>query len=125
MIQIKKLYRCQKAVQVRKERPKQDEYDVNFSANKRDVFDAMRVLSPTAFSLYLYCISNQEGYTFGLSKQDVMAATDMKERSYITAVHTLIDLGYLVYSGEQATDGQDIAPLYIFYARPHPDAKNA
>ena len=118
MIQVKKLYKCQKAVTIKKERPKEGVLDVNFAANKNDVFEAMRDLTPTAFSLYMYCISNQENYTFGLSKQDVMSITGIKERSYTTAVQLLIDKGYLVYTNDYATDGTETAPLYNFYSRP-------
>lgn len=125
MIQVKKLYKCQKAIRITKERPKENMYDVNFSANKNDMLEAMRNLTPTGFALYMYCISNQEGYTFGLSKQEVLKATKIGERSYVAAVQLLIEQGYLVYSGETATDGVENAPLYNFYSRPKPDAKIA
>ena len=117
MIQVKKLYKCQKAITIKKEHPKEGVLDVNFAANKIDVFEAMRDLTPTAFALYMYCVSNQENYTFGLSKQDVMNVTGIKERSYTTAVQLLIDKGYLVYTGDYATDGTEKAPLYNFYSR--------
>lgn len=55
MIHIKKIYKCQKAIQIKKERPKINNLDVNFPANKNDVFLAMRDLTPTAFSIYI-CI---------------------------------------------------------------------
>lgn len=119
MIQVKKLYKCQKAITIKKERKKEGVLDVNFAANKNDVFEAMRDLTPTAFALYMYCISNQENYTFGLSKQDVMSITGIKERSYTTAVQLLIDKEYLVYTGDYATDGTEKAPLYNFYSRPN------
>lgn len=124
MIQVKKLYKCQKAVRVQKERPKKNVHDISFGVNKEDTFAAMRDLTPSAFSIYLYCASNQEGYSFGLSKQDVMATTGIGERSYTTAVQNLIDKGYLVYSGDFATDGKETAPLYIFHAA-QPDANFA
>ena len=78
----------------------------------------MQQLSSVGFMLYMYCISNQQNYTFGLSKQDVLLSTGMADRSYTSAVKSLIDNGFLVYTGDQATDGVETAPLYDFYSRP-------
>lgn len=83
------------------------------------MLEAMRELTPTGFDLYMYLVSNQDEYTFGLSKQDVIVATGMKDRSYSSAVQLLIDEGYLVRTGEQVTDGTENAPLYYFYSRPN------
>lgn len=120
MIQVKKLYKCQKAVIINKERRKENEYDVWYSGNKNDLFEASRTLKDTAFKLYMYLISNQEGYTFGLSRQDVIEKTGISSKSYDRAVTTLIELGYLVYTNQLATDGIEQAPLYRFYSRPNP-----
>ena len=123
MVTVKKLYKCQKAVVIKKERQRAGINDVNFGANKNDVFAAMKALKPATFNIYLYLISNTEGYTFGLSKQDIIEKTGIGERSYTTAIQTLIEKGYLIYTGQMATDGIESAPLYEFRARP--DAKFA
>ena len=68
MIQVKKLYKCQKAIIIKKEREKDNNRDVNFSLNKNDMTEAMRRLSSVGFKLYMYCASNTENYIFGLSK---------------------------------------------------------
>lgn len=119
MISVKKLYKCQKAVRIKKERPKEDANDPNFSANKNDMLEAMRDLSSVAFALYMYLLSNQEGYVFGLSKTEVIAKTGISERSYTNAVAELEKKGYLFYTKEQASDGIEIAPVYNFYSRPY------
>lgn len=119
MIQVKKLYKCQKAVIIKKEREKENSHDVNFSLNKNDMMEAMQVLSFVGFKLYMYCASNMEGYVFGLSKVDVMANTKIGDGSYSKAVNDLIDNGYLVYTTQQAIDSTGItAPLYEFRAKP-------
>lgn len=115
MIQIKKLYKCQKAVIIQKDRPKANVYDVNYSGNKNDLFLAMQLLKDTTFKLYMYLTSNADNYAFGLSRQDVIDNTGISSKSYDRAVQELIDRGYLVYSNEFATDGKQQAPLYYFY----------
>ena len=119
MIQVKKLYKCQKAVIIKKEREKENVHDVNFSLNKNDMMEAMQKLSFVGFKLYMYCASNMEGYVFGLSKVDVMANTNIGDGSYSKAVNDLIDNGYLIYTQQQAIDAMGItAPLYEFRTRP-------
>lgn len=120
MIQVKKLFKCQKVVKIKKER---ETAEVKFSAIKEDVMSACRDLTASEFALYMYLISNQHGYTFGLSKEDVIEQTGISARSYTSAVQSLITKGYLIYTHEQATDGKEIAPLYNFISRP--DAKFA
>lgn len=120
MIQVKKLFKCQKAVTINKERVKENVYDVKFSAYKSDLLDAAKELNETSYKLYAYLLTNQDGYTFGLSRQDVVEQTGISSKSYDRAVKTLVDNKYLVYSGDSATDGKEKCPLYTFYSRPHP-----
>lgn len=119
MIQVKKLYKCQKAIRIKKERPKEGALDPNFSANKNDMLEAMRELSSVGFNLYMYLLSNQDGYVFGLSKVEVIAKTGISERSYTKAVFELEEKGYLVYTQERAFDGVEQAPIYNFFSRPN------
>lgn len=119
MLQIKKLYKCQKAIRIKKERKKEGALDPNFSANKNDMLEAMKNLSSVGFCLYMYLLSNQDGYVFGLSKVEIINKTGISERSYTKAVSELEDKGYLFYTKERATDGVEEAPLYDFYSRPY------
>ena len=119
MVTVKKLYKCQKAIRIKKERPKEGALDPNFSANKNDMLEAMRDLSSVAFSVYMYLLSNQEGYVFGLSKTEVVTKTGISERSYTKAVAELEEKGYLFYTKEQVSDGTETAPIYNFYSRPN------
>lgn len=118
MIQLKKLYACQKAIIIKKEWARRDSQDVNFSINKRDMLEAMNTLSTVGFKIYMYCMSNQNDYIFGLSRNDVCKQTGVSSRSYTTAIQELIQLNYLVYDNEMATDGHEQAPVYTFYSRP-------
>ena len=119
MLQIKKLYMCQKAIIIKKEHTRKNSLDVNFSLNKNDMLQAMKDLSSVGFALYMYCASNMEEYAFGLSKNDVCNATGMSTRSYNSAVTELIEKKYFIYTQQQATDGSVQAPLYEFHAQPH------
>lgn len=120
MIQIKHLFKCQKAVRINKEFSKRNNLDPNYSANKTDTLIAAQELSGVSFKLYMYLISNQNNYTFGLSRQDVTAQLKISSKSYDNAITELQNKNYLTYNGEQATDGEIIAPLYEFYSRPNP-----
>ena len=120
MIQVKKLYKCQKAIRICKER---NTTDVHFSAIKDDVLAAACDLNECEFKVYMYLITNQEGYIFGLSKADICARTGISERSYTSAIRILVERGYLTYTKEFATDGKETAPLYVFHSKP--DAKFA
>lgn len=117
MIQVKKLYKCQKAIIIHKERITSE---VKFSAIKTDVLAASRDLNESAYKIYIYLISNQEGYAFGLSRQDVVNQTGISSKSYDRGVAQLIEKGYLLYTGDYATDGVEQAPLYKFISNPTP-----
>ena len=95
MIQVKKLFKCQKGMLIKKDFPKRDNLDVNFSLNKRDMFDAMKDLTSSAFSVYMYCVSNQNDYVFGLSNEDICENTGISPRSYSNAIKLLTEKGYI------------------------------
>lgn len=112
MVQTKKVYQCQKATQISKERRPRS---IHFSAVKDDVLLAASELKECEFKLYIYLITNQEGYVLGLSRADVCARVNMSERSYTSAVNALIEKGYLQYTNDVAVDpDNNTAPLYIF-----------
>lgn len=58
--------------------------------------------------LYLYLIRNKNGYTFELSRSDVMAHTGLSKDTYSKSFNDLVKLGYLVQLGGSAR--------YNFYA---------
>jgi len=115
MIQVKKLFKCQKAIRICKERKTND---VHFSAIKDDCLAAVRNLKECELKIYIYLLSNQEGYVFGLSKADICEKTGVSERSYTSAIQNLIKMGYLTYTKEFATDGKETAPIYEFHSQP-------
>lgn len=111
----------QKAFRVNKRREPNDKTDVRISdLFKRDLFEASKDLKDTTFKLYIYFISNQDGYIGGLSKVDVLNKTGISESSYKRAMKELEEKGYLVNIHQRAIDSQgENLPVYDFYARPH------
>lgn len=67
--------------------------------NKLPYFVAQRVLSKTAFSIYLYLVTNSNGYECALSMQDITAVLGMSDSAYWKAVNELKKEGYLVSFG--------------------------
>lgn len=111
----------QKAFKVNKKREQDNKTDVRISdLFKKDIFEACKNLKDTTFKVYMYLISNQDGYVGGLSKVDVLAQTGISESSYKRALKELEEKGYLLYSGQQAQDSAGaLLPLYEFYSRPY------
>lgn len=114
------LVSCQKAIKVNKKRNPDDKTDVRIdNIFKKDILEAMSNLKGATFKLYMYILSNQDGYIFGLSQKDVAVRAGIPEATYRTAVKELIDKGYLINSSKRVEDNQKHdAPLWEFYARP-------
>lgn len=114
------LVSCQKAVRVNKKREAEDKTDVRVdNIFKRDILEAMADLKGASFKLYMYILSNQDGYIFGLSQKDVANRAGIPEPTYRTAVKELIDKKYLVNISKGVEDNQGhFAPLWEFFARP-------
>ena len=109
----------QKAYKVVKKRDPQTDKDVRISdLFKEDILLAARDLKDTTFKLYMYFISNQDGYVAGLSRQDVINKTGISESSYKRGIKELEEKGYFVYSNQQASGKDCNLPLYTFYSRP-------
>lgn len=109
----------QKAFYVDKKREPQSNKDVRISdIFKEDIFLASQKLKDTTFKLYMYLISNQHGYTGGLSRQDVINKTGISESSYKRGIKELEQYGYFVYNDQQINSEDGNLPLYVFHARP-------
>lgn len=52
--------------------------------------------SKAGFKLFMYCASNQDNYTFALSREDFMQYANCAETAYRSAVKELIEKGYFV-----------------------------
>ena len=111
----------QKAFKVNKKREPDNKTDVRISdLFKKDIFEACKNLKDTTFKVYMYLVSNQDGYVGGLSKVDVLTQTGISESSYKRALKELEEKGYLLYSHQQAQDSSGaLLPLYEFYSRPY------
>ena len=114
------LNKNQKVFRVKKVREKLRNNDVRIAdLFKEDIFYASRTLTEKGFKLYMYLISNIDGFVGGLSKIDVVAKTGISDSSYNRAVNELIENGFLVFMHDNVTDKDGIScPLYDFIARP-------
>ena len=114
------LVSCQKAIRVNKKRDAEDKTDVRIdNIFKKDILDAMIDLKGATFKLYMYILSNQDGYIFGLSQKDVANRAGIPESTYRTSVKELVDKGYLINVSKKVEDNQGhSSPLWEFYARP-------
>ena len=112
------LYRNQKAIQINKKRNPIDFYDVRIGdIFKIDLLAACRNLKESSLKIYLYLLSNQDGYVGGLSSADVCAQTGISESSFRRGIQELIDKKYLINQQEAVYDKQGkSAPLYAFNA---------
>lgn len=109
----------QKAYKVIKKREPQTDKDVRISdLFKEDILLAAQNLKDTTFKLYMYLISNRDGYVAGLSRQDAINKTGISESSYKRGIKELEEKGYFIYTNLRATGKDGDLPLYNFYARP-------
>ena len=72
---------------------------------------AARNLTPVAFKLYLYFISNQNNYREGFSTANFAQVYGCDVKSAKTAFHTLEEKGYLILDEGKKTS-------YTFYEKP-------
>lgn len=114
-----KLYRCQKAFRVIKQRPQEGPTDVRVAdIYKDDLRAALAQLNLAAIRIYGYLITNQDGYVGGLSRADIISTMNISSKSYDNGIKELIEKGFFEFTGDFATDGEETAPLYNFYERP-------
>lgn len=66
------------------------------------------LLKGSDLKLWLYLATNQNNYTFALSRVDVCRSTGMSKPTYLKAVQNLIDLGFLVEAKKDSN-------TYYFY----------
>lgn len=85
------------------------EGDIYIKTNRIAYDKAIKELSPNAFKLWSYMSSNQNDYTFALSKEHVLNTINISHGTYMTIKSELIDKGYLLRE-----DGD----YYIFYEMP-------
>lgn len=115
-----KLYKCQKAFRVNKVRKSESNTDVRISdIFKNDILDAAKNLNGVTFKVYMYLLSNQEGYIGGLSRADATAKLGISSKSYDNAITELKDKNYFINTHFRASDnsGEEVS-LWDFFARP-------
>lgn len=85
------VYPNQKIITVFKDECKDDFLQVN----NENWQSACEILTYSAFKLYLYIISNKNGYSFALSYETVNELIPMSRKTYDKAIKELKDCGYL------------------------------
>lgn len=117
-----KLYKCQKAFRINKARKSESNTDVRVSdIFKNDILDAAKNLNGVTFKVYMYLLSNQEGYVGGLSRADITTKLGISSKSYDNAIAELEDKKYFINTHIRASDSSgEEAGLWEFFARPHP-----
>ena len=58
---------------------------------------AYKSLTPSAFALYLYLASNNNGYSLALSRRAVEDAIGLSKNTYHRAIDELVEKNYLVH----------------------------
>lgn len=91
---IPRLYPNQKAIRIAKAESNKDNAYAIF--NCAALQKAMTFLNPSAFKLWCWLNSNQNGYEFALSLADTAQHTGLGKTAYQGAVRELIEKKYLV-----------------------------
>ncbi len=81
----------QKVIEIHKVNPK-GKGILDIAANK----EAMQVLSPNGYVLYMHFVLNVPGYIEALSSKYITENTALSERGYYKAIDELIEKHYLV-----------------------------
>lgn len=84
----------QKIIIVMKE--KNDKGNVYSIINMDAKRDAWRKLDGNSYKVWDYIASNQDGYTFGLSRKAVTSDTNISDSTYARAIKKLKDNGFLI-----------------------------
>lgn len=85
------VYPNQKVITIHKEKCE----DNFLQVNNTNWQVACEKLTYSAFKIYLYMASNQNGYTFALSYEDVNCSVPMSRKTYDKAIKELKNQGYL------------------------------
>lgn len=99
----------QKVVEIRKVNPK-GKGILDIQSNK----EAMQVLSPNGYVLYMHFVLNVPGYQEALSSKYITENTTLSERGYYKAVDELIEKQYLVKESNS-----NFKEYYVFYENPN------
>lgn len=88
-------YANQKVIKINKEKCTSDFLQID----NREWQAAARLLSSSAFILYLYLASNNDGFRIALSEKAVETATGLSKASYHRAFKELWSTGFLTLEG--------------------------
>lgn len=91
---INKLVPNQKAIRIQK--ALSDKNHLYTITNKNALSEALKILKPNTFKIWMWLNSNQDDYEFGLSGTLVQEECGMSKATYDKAIKELIETGYLV-----------------------------
>ena len=103
---MKTTYANQKAVTLVKAPANKD--NVYGTVNKECMYQAMQELKYNEFKIYMYFITNKNGYRLEMSTKHIAEMTGASQRKIQESINTLIEKGYLVT--DENTNNE-----YIFY----------
>ena len=69
---------------------------VNLAANQ----EALKTLSKSAYSLYMYFMQNRDGFTLKLHRSHAISTARISKSAYHRAMAELIERGYLIDCGD-------------------------
>ena len=70
--------------------------------------NALTTLKGNEFKVWMYIAKNQNQFTFALSSKETCRICNICRSTYVSAIHTLLDKGYLVPKANEKN-------VYIFY----------
>lgn len=70
--------------------------------------NALTTLKGNEFKVWMYIAKNQNQFTFALSSKETCRICNICRSTYVSAIHTLLDKGYLVPKADEKN-------VYIFY----------
>ena len=86
-----------------------DNTNIYLRVNKEALLEAMSILTPVNFEVWLYLASQSEGYTFPFYPSTISKETGIKKSSLQEGIRVLIKEGYLIQ--------RDNSNVYDFYER--------
>lgn len=90
---------------------KKDKNNLYAILNIDSMNTAMCLLKPNTFKLWCYMAKNQNNYTFDLGYADAGKFCNLSKPTYLKSVQELIDVGYLVETGNSNYDFYERLPL--------------
>lgn len=92
----------QKKIRVYKIKNTENENTKNIygTINKESMYKALQDLKYNEFKIYMYIVTNQDGYEFNLSTKDISNKTGTDKREIQKCINNLIKKGYIIQQND-------------------------